>query len=82
MILLALPLACLAAGLSFLWLGLLKGRWLPEWPAPGRLTANMPPLTIRTAGHWLVNVMVEAVRADPQWWSKCLCFLVIVAAIF
>jgi len=81
MVVILLPLAFLAAGLSFLWLGPLKGRWLPEWPAPDRFTRDMPPLTALTAGHWLVNVMVECVRADPQWWAKALCFLVIVAAI-
>jgi hypothetical protein len=71
----AVPLAFLCAGLSFLLVW--YKRPLPIMPAPARFTVNMPPLSISTIPHYLTNVAVELVRADPQWWTKCLSFLIV-----
>jgi hypothetical protein len=80
---LLLPLAIVCTGISFLWLGFSKKEdgtrksWLPDPPSHERLMKGMPAITWRTAFHWLVNIAVEWVRADPQWWAKFLFFCLV-----
>lgn len=76
-----LPLAFIATAVGFLTLGPVKGRWLPVWPTAERIAYEMPPLSWRTANHWLKNIMVECVRADPQWWGKFFCFTTAAQAV-
>lgn len=52
-------------------------RWLPRKPIPDLVERD--PSEAWT--HHAINVWVESVRADPQWWGKCLAFLLVVAAI-
>lgn len=78
---LLLPFAFIAAALGFLTMGPVKGRWLPIMPTAERLSYEMPPLSWRTANHWLKNLAVECVRADPQWWCKFLSLVIVVQAV-
>lgn len=76
-----LPFAFIAAAIGFFTMGPTKGRWLPVWPTAERIAYAMPPLTWRTANHWLKNIMVECVRADPQWWAKFLAMVIAIQAL-
>jgi hypothetical protein len=46
---------------------------------------NLPPAdrTEHEVGwyHSAKNYTTECLRADAQWWSKCLCFMVLVLAV-
>ena len=68
------PFLALAAAVAFLTVW--KKRWLPYKASPEALARDMPPLTIWTLNHHLVNRAVEAVRADPQWWTKFFWFVI------
>lgn len=52
-------------------------RWLPRKPSKADLEWDRS----RWFTHNLVNEWVEWVDADPQWWAKCLAFLLVVAVI-
>lgn len=88
MITLLIPFALIASAVAFLRMPWKRDekrgniRWiLPRWPTPERFVEKMPPLTWKTANHYLVNILVELVRADPQWWAKCFALLVVVLGV-
>ena len=72
LIVLVLPFAFLAAAIGALTMGPIKGTWFPVLPTAEELRNDMPPLSWRTANHWLKNIAVECVRKDPHWWAKIL----------
>ena len=76
------PFAFIAMAIGFLTLGPIKGRWLPNWPTEEDFLEGMPPLTWRTANHWLKNIAVEIVKKDPEYWAKILFFVIAVLLIF
>lgn len=79
---LVLPFAVIAAAIGFLTIGPSKGRWLPNWPTTADFTDDMPPLTWKTANHWLKNIAVEIVKKDPEYWAKCFSFVTCVLLAF
>lgn len=69
-----LPLAILASAISFP--AMLLERLQPRWPSSEDLLKNMPAGAEFTQPyHYLKNITTECVRADAQWWSKCLAFI-------
>lgn len=52
-------------------------RWLPRRPPAERVAWEDG----YTWTHYAINLWVEWLRADPQWWGKCLAFLLVVAVI-
>lgn len=67
-----LPLALLASAVSFTvqW----REQWLPRRPDPAALGPENPGSWF----HYLKNITTEWVRADPEWWSKFLLFVILV----
>lgn len=78
---LLLPFAFLAAAVGAVTMGPAKGTWLPVLPTDEELRNDMPPLTWRTAFHWLKNIAVECVRKDPHWWAKAFSLALLLAII-
>lgn len=78
---LLLPFAFLAAAVGAITMGPRKGTWLPVLPTVEELQYDMPPLSWRTANHWLKNIAVECVRKDPHWWAKALSLALLLAII-
>lgn len=83
-----LPIALMASAIAFLRMPWKRDekrnnvRWiLPRWPTPEQFAKDMPPLTWKTANHHLVNIAVEMVRSDPQWWAKFFCFVICVLGV-
>lgn len=73
---LLLPLAMLCSAISFP--AMLFERAVPRMPPVERLKWEDDESWF----HNLKNITTEFVRADPQWWSKFLCALVLVGVIF
>lgn len=69
---LLLPLAMLCSAISFP--AMLFERAVPRLPPVERLKWDDDESWF----HNLKNITTEFMRADPQWWSKCLCFCVLV----
>lgn len=64
--LLPVAMTCSAIGFTVQW----REQWLPDKPTPEALAPEHP-------GSWfhrMKNITTEWVRADPEWWSKFLCF--------
>lgn len=68
-----LPVAFLASALGFTvqW----REQWLPKSPA------SVAPETPGSWFHRLKNVTTEWVRADPEWWSKFFCFIILIEGL-
>lgn len=71
------PVAMLAAASAFP--AMLFERVLPRMPDHIRWTLNIGPDD--TTYHFLKNIWTELIRADPQWWGKCLAFVIVVQAV-
>lgn len=69
---LLLPLAMLCSAVSFP--AMLFERALPRMPPVERLKWDDDESWF----HNLKNISTEFMRADPQWWSKFLCFCILV----
>lgn len=70
------PLAMLAAASAFP--AMLFDRVLPRMPDPARWHLNISPDD--SWYHFLKNIWTELIRADPQWWGKCLAFVIVLQA--
>jgi hypothetical protein len=85
MIALLLPIAllCSAIGFTVQW----REQWVPAPPTSERLWRGIdpPPKTpwafLRWLFHFLKNVSTEYVRADSEWWSKFLAFIILTQSI-
>lgn len=72
---LLLPIALLCSAVAFP--AMLFERALPYLPPAQKLKWDDD----RSAFHNLKNISTEFFRADPQWWSKCVSFCVLVLLI-
>lgn len=78
-----IPVGLFWSGVSFMWLGLHKGMWLPNTPPVEDLTRGMPSLrNPANWTHWMVNAAVETVREDAQWWTKFLVWVLLVREVW
>jgi hypothetical protein len=81
-----LPLALLSSAVSFL--GQWTEQWGPEWPTTERIWKGIPafpwgePVDMALwIVHFLNNLTTESLRADPEWWGKFLCFIILAQLI-
>jgi hypothetical protein len=54
----------------------------PKWPTREALEKGMHPSDwYGRPYHYLKNITTECVRADSEWWSKFLCFTILVLVL-
>ncbi len=76
MITIRLPLAFLCSAAAFPAM-LIRERLTPIKPDPSKIVWQSD----RSWYHNMKNQSTEALRADAQWWSKCLAFTTLIAII-